>query len=103
MSDGMSDLMDAVKKSTIANRNSAIKLYEKYETKDLVLILIETMKKYSQDEDCLTGQYMMTLDAMNTILTKRKIIPKTNTWTLEEFLNGVPFHSDIIESEVSEE
>ena len=97
MPNDMSELEKFIKGNTIRNRDDMIFVYSKYSSKDLVLILIETMKKYSQSEDILTGQYMMTLDAIQKILVKRKFITATNTWTLEEFLNDIPFHSDIIE------
>ena len=44
-----------------------MKELNEYDSKTLVLILIETMKKYSQNEDCLTGQYMMFLDAVQSV------------------------------------
>ena len=99
MPNDMSELEKFIKGNTIRNRDDMIFVYSKYSSKDLVLILIETMKKYSQNEDVLTGQYMMTLDAIQKILVKRKFITDTNTWTLEEFLNDIPFHSDIIEED----
>ena len=97
MPNDIKELQEFIKGNTIRNRDDMIFVYTKYSSKDLVLILIETMKKYSQREDTLTGQYMMTLDAIQKILVKRKFITDTNTWTLEEFLNDIPFHSDIIE------
>ena len=99
MPNDMNDLQEYVKKNTIKNRDDTIRELSEYSSKDLVLILIETMKKYSQTEDILTGQYMMTLDAIQKVLEKRKFITTTNTWTLEEFLNDIPFHSDIIEED----
>ena len=99
MPNDMNELKEFIKGNTIRNRDDMIFVYSKYSSKDLVLILIETMKKYSQNEDVLTGQYMMTLDAIQKVLEKRKFITTTNTWTLEEFLNDIPFHSDIIEED----
>ena len=99
MPNDMNDLQEYVKKNTIKNRDDTIRELSEYSSKDLVLILIETMKKYSQTEDVLTGQYMMTLDAIQKVLEKRKFITTTNPWTLEEFLNDIPFHSDIIEED----
>ena len=99
MPNDMNDLQEYVKKNTIKNRDDTIRELSEYSSKDLVLILIETMKKYSQTEDILTGQYMMTLDAIQKVLEKRKFITTTNPWTLEEFLNDIPFHSDIIEED----
>ena len=99
MSDGMADLQNTIKRRTLQNRDEAIKLYNTYRSKDLVLILIETMKKYSRNEDYTTREYMIILDAIQKVLESRNFIRKTNTWTLEESQNGVPFHSDVIEDE----
>lgn len=96
MNKGMTPLANIVRQRTIENRDATIKEIEKWSTQTIILYLLETMKAYSQDENCLTGQYMMTLDAIQTTLTKRNIIKDTDTWTLEEFLNDVPFHSDIV-------
>ena len=66
-----------------------------YDVNTIVLYLIETLKKYSQEEYTSTGQYMMVLDAVQKTLIKKKFLDNINTWTLEEFLNKVPFHSII--------
>ena len=92
-----SELEKEVIQGTIRNRNETIKILEQFQTEDIVLVLIENMKQYSQDEDCLTGQYMVLLDAVQAVLTKRKFIKKIETWTLEEFLNEIPYHSGIVE------
>lgn len=96
----MVTLKEEIKNKTISNRDQMIEMLDKYDNKTIITWLIDTMKYYSQDEDILTGQYMMVLDAVHKILTKREMIDtRNNTWTLEEFLNDIPYHSDIVDNE----
>lgn len=97
-----SDLEKEIIQETIRNRDEDVKILEQFDSKDIVLVLIENMKQYSQDEDCLTGQYMVLLDAVQTVLTKRKFIKKVDTWTLEEFVEDIPFHSGVVEGKKHE-
>lgn len=91
---------EEIKNKTISNRDQMMEMLDKYDNKTIITWLIDTMKYYSQDEDILTGQYMMVLDAVHKILTKREMIDTgNNTWTLEEFLNDIPYHSDIVNKE----
>ena len=92
----LSELEIEIKKRTFENREKTMEMLSKYDSPSLVLILLETMKDYAQSDDILTGQYMMFLDSVQTILVRRKFIKKVNTWTLEEFLNDVKFHSEIV-------
>lgn len=93
-----SDLEKEIIRGTISNRDKTIKILDQFDSKDIVLVLIENMKQYSQDEDCLTGQYMVLLDAVQAVLTKRRFIKNVETWTLEEFVDDIPFHSGVIEN-----
>jgi hypothetical protein len=96
--DDLSTLKKEIISQTVRNRNETMKELNEYDSKTLVLILIETMKKYSQNEDCLTGQYMMFLDAVQSVLTERKFIGRIRTWTLEDFLAEIPFFSEVVEA-----
>ena len=86
-------MLNQTKYNTIQHRNELIDDLKDYDNNTIVLYLIETLKKYSQDEDMLTGQYMMVLDAVQKVLINKNFLKKTETWTLEEFLNDIPFHS----------
>ena len=72
-------MLNKTKNNTIKNRD----------------MLMDDLKKYSQEEYTSTGQYMMVLDAVQKTLIKKKFLDNIDTWTLEEFLNKVPFHSII--------
>ena len=96
----LKEAREEIKNKTISNRDQMMEMLDKYDNKTIITWLIDTMKYYSQDEDILTGQYMMVLDAVHKILTKREMIDtRNNTWTLEEFLNDIPYHSDIVDNE----
>lgn len=73
------EMLNKTKNNTIKNRD----------------MLMDDLKKYSQEEYTSTGQYMMVLDAVQKTLIKKKFLDNIDTWTLEEFLNKVPFHSII--------
>ena len=103
--DEVTGLIDEIKQNTLKNRDETIKIFQEYSDKNIVLFLIEIMKKYSQSYDeeghpiYLTGQYMVILDSIQTILTERKAIKRVRTWTLENFLNDIPFFSEVIEED----
>ncbi len=101
--ENIESLGDKIKKKTLKNRDEQMKDLEKYDTNIIISWFIDTMKYYSQNDDILTGQYMMVIDAVNKILVKRGVIDKMNTWTLEEFLEDVPYHSEIASYEEDEE
>lgn len=89
------ELSESIKSNTIKNRDNSLKVFRGIPTKEVISLLIEIMKKYSSEEEN-TAEYMVILDAAYTVLTERNVIPKVETWTLEEFLNDVPFHSEIM-------
>jgi hypothetical protein len=89
------ELSESIKSDTIKNRDNSLKVFRGIPTKEVISLLIEIMKKYSSEEEN-TAEYMVILDAAYTVLTERNVIPKVETWTLEEFLNDVPFHSEIM-------
>ena len=95
------ELESEIKEGTINSRDKLIYILDKLENTEIILFMIETFKSYCYKEnggDWVTaGQYMVFLDATQTVLTKRNIIPKIETWTLEEFLNGKPFHSLLVD------
>jgi hypothetical protein len=86
--------IEGEKRKTINNRDLLMTKLRKLDPLTIVEYLIETMMLYSQDEDVLTGQYMMVLDAARKVLIEMGFIPDNiDCWTLEEFLNGISFHS----------
>lgn len=93
----LDELKESVRSDTIKNRDNSLKVFRGIPTREVILLLIEIMKKYSSEEEN-TAEYMVILDAAYTVLTERNVIPRVETWTLEEFLNDIPFHSVIIEN-----
>ena len=89
-----SDLAKQIQAKTLNNRDELLFTFRTSTSTEIIRLTIETMMAYAQDEDVLTGQYMMWLDAFRTIMIERGLILEKDCWTLEEFLNGVPFHSD---------
>lgn len=83
-----------IRANTLKNRDDLLKEFRTYTSTEIIRLAIETMMAYAQDEDVLTGQYMMLLDAFRTIMVERGLIIQRDCWTLEEFLDDVPFHSD---------
>jgi hypothetical protein len=95
------ELESEIKEGTINNRDDLIQIFDKLENNEIILFMIETFKSYchiDHDEEGVTAaQYMIFLDAAQTVLTERKFLPEIETWTLEEFLNGKPFHSLLVD------
>lgn len=89
------ELKENVKLDTIKNRDDALKVFRGISTRGIISLLIELMKKYSSEEEN-TAEYMVILDSVYTVLTERDVIPRVETWTLEEFLSDVPFHSSVV-------
>ena len=94
----MDELRKSIQEKTIKNRDQLYNDLKQYSTKTVIEWLIEKMKYYSQEGETLTGQYMMTLDAVHRVLLERRFIDNYSTWTLEEFLNDYPFHSAIVDT-----
>lgn len=99
MDNEISELFEDVKAQTIKNRNDLLEVLRKSKNNDIILFLIEEFKSYcsmdNTEKNVSAGQYMIFLDAVQTILTERKFLTKVGTWTLEEFLDNKPFHSII--------
>ena len=89
-----SDLAKQIQAGTLKNRDELLEAFRGYKSTEIIRLTIETMMAYSQDDDALTGQYMMWLDAFRAIMIERGLILRRDCWTLEEFLDDVPFHSD---------
>ncbi len=99
--DRIEEAIEFVKEGTKKHRDDLLQEFRKMTNSRIILFLIEEFKSYCYKEhggDWVTaGQYMVILDAAQTVLTERNFLIKIDTWTLEEFLDEKPFHSVISE------
>ena len=86
-------MIKEIMERTLKNRDDTYERLKSYPVAVVLRYVVETLMAYSQDEDVLTGQYMMLLDAFRKVLVDEEIIEDADCGTLEEFLNDVPFHS----------
>lgn len=89
MDNEISELFEDVKAQTIKNRNDLLEVLRKSKNNDIILFLIEEFKSYcsmdNTEKNVSAGQYMIFLDAVQTILTERKFLCKLVPGLLKNF------------------